>query len=475
MKKRLAHGMVLGLLMLGALVFGYDQGEKGQARVVEGQQKEDSQTADGQIDGTEQVSDKTPIKDLDEAYDVILNYCSREFIGSHPVDEAFLNWVYAQYGEEPVTKLADEVASGEQDVEAWYELTGSSIHVLWLLYCQYTGLQQYELNHVYWKTCASSEQTVLDFTGDINFSENWVTTNYMDEQPEGIYDCFSPDLLSEMNSADIMMINNEFTYSTRGAALEGKTYTFRADPKRVKLLEVFGTDIVSLANNHVYDFGEEALLDTLDTLEEAGVPYVGAGRNLAEAEEIIYFVANGRKIAIAAATQIERAAKYTREATEDSAGVLKTLNPDKFVRVIEEANENSDVVIAFVHWGTEGDKYYGQDQENLAKAFINAGADVIIGGHTHCLQGAAFIDGVPVIYSLGNFWFSGQTLDTALAQVVIEKNGRINVRLLPCIQKNLVTSLVTDETEKTRIFDYVLSISDNVKIADDGTITEELQ
>ena len=65
-------------------------------------------------------------------------------------------------------------------------------------------------------------------------------------QPNGINDCFSKDLLQEMNNADIMMINNEFTYSTRGEPLAGKDYTFRADPKRVDLLETFGTDIVSL-------------------------------------------------------------------------------------------------------------------------------------------------------------------------------------------------------------------------------------
>lgn len=118
----------------------------------------------------------------------------------------------------------------------------------------------------------------------------------MDRQPDGIYDYLSSDLMLELQSADILLINNEFTYSNRGTPLAGKAYTFRAAPSRVEVLQQLGADIVSLANNHVYDYGEEALLDTMDTLEQAQIPYVGAGRNLEEAEKIVYFIANGRKL-----------------------------------------------------------------------------------------------------------------------------------------------------------------------------------
>ena len=339
------------------------------------------------------------------------------------------------------------------------------------MYCQTTGLQQYTLENVYWKDCASANQVVLDFTGDINFAQDWCTTEYMDAQPNGIYDCFSPDLLSEMQSADIMMVNNEFTYSTRGTALVGKDYTFRANPDRVKLLEAFGTDIANLANNHVYDYGEVGLLDTLDTLKQEGIPYVGAGANLDEADHPVYFVVNGRKIAIVSATQIERSLNFTKEATDSSPGVLKTLDPEKVVAEIKEAKADSDAVIVFVHWGTEGNNHYGADQESLARAFVQAGADAIIGGHTHCLQGISYIDGVPVIYSLGNYWFSQATLDTGLAQVILSQDGNVGFRFLPCIQKDMVTSLVTDQTEKEKIFHYMEGISDKVSIDEDGYVS----
>lgn len=428
---------------------------------------------------TEEVIDEEPEKegigqreielaDLEEAYQIILDTCSGEFIGYHLIDDTFLNWLSYEYGSEVLMNVATAVKNGNQDKNIWYELTGSSIHVLWLLYCQQSGFQSYQLDRVTWQVCRNRSETVLNFTGDINFAEGYVTTTHMDSSPNGIRDCFSEDLLEEMNNADVMMINNEFTYSTRGTALAGKAYTFRANPKRVELLSVFGTDIVSIANNHVYDFGPEALLDTISTLDQAGVPHVGAGANISEAEKPYYFVCNGRKIAIVSATQIERSLNYTKEATENSPGVLKALNPDRFVEVIKYAKRNSDCVIAMVHWGTEGDSNYGKDQENLAKAFANAGADAIIGGHTHCLQGCEFVEGVPTIYSLGNFWFSASTQDTGLAQVVIDKSGKVNLRFIPCIQQGVRTSLVTDEGNKKRILEFMQKHSAKGTIIDEN-------
>lgn len=457
----------IGILLFGMVCSGCDR--KAQVNA----EPESSEKIEYAVTETEEASTETKklvIEDLDDAYEALLDSCSKEFIGDYRIDESFLNWVYANYGKEAVLNIAQE-SQEDQDVNVWYEETGNSIHVLWLLYCQDTGMNEEDLQQVYWKTCSSEDEIVLDFTGDINFAEGWGTTEHMDGQPNGINDCFSKDLLQEMNDADIMMINNEFTYSTRGEPLAGKDYTFRADPKRVALLETFGTDIVSLANNHVYDYGEDALIDTIDTLEEAGIPYVGAGKDLKDAMRPVYFVANGKKIAIVSATQIERSLNYTKEATETTPGVLKTLNPDKFLKVIEEARDNSDYVIAFVHWGTEGNNYFGSDQVALAKQFVEAGVDVIIGGHTHCLQGMEYMDGVPIIYSLGNFWFSASTLDTGLSQVIIRDDGTIDFRFLPCIQKNYKTSLVTDESEKRRIFDFMESLSVGITIDDDGYVT----
>lgn len=396
----------------------------------------------------------------DQAIQEILSYGGEGLTGSYPAEEVFLQWFYEQYGMESLASLQQKAQRAESDMECWYELTGKSLHVLWVEYCRTAGAQADYLERVYEKECAKENQVVLDFTGDLNLAEGWSTTKYLDGQPGGIEDCFSPALWEEMQSADILMINNEFAYSDRGTPLEGKAYTFRANPERISVIAQLGADVLSLANNHVWDYGADALLDTIETVEQAGIPYVGAGRNLEEAMKPVYFIANGRKIAVVAATQIERSLNYTKEAADDLPGVLKTLNPDKFLSVIRQAESCSDYVIAFVHWGTENTNYYGSDQAELGQAFVDAGADVIIGGHSHCLQGFEFFYGKPVIYSLGNFWFNNKTIDTGLSQVVIHTDvSEIEFRFLPCVQKGCFTSLVETPEEKQRILDFMQRIS----------------
>lgn len=461
MKKRfLAGGIILAVLLVLAGTIYFER--KTTINLVKKEPEETSEDA-----GEPKEEKRT---ELEELYDEILDHCTAEFIANKPIDDSFLSWIHSNYGEEVLQKIAEVSRQKKPDQELWYELTGNSMQVLWVQYCQDIGYQPEFLENVYAKECAG-EEIVLDFAGDINLSEGWSTTRYMDQQVNGIYDCLSPDLIMEIQGADILMVNNEYPYSERGYPIPGKTYTFRAMPGRAEVLGQLGVDIVSLANNHVYDYGEDALLDTLDTLERAEIPYVGAGRNLKEAGKIVYFTANGRKIAIVAATQIERSHPYTREAEEDTPGVLKTLKPDRFVKVIREAEENSDYVIVFPHWGTEGNSVYGSDQQELAEAFVEAGADVIIGTHTHCLQGIAYIGDVPVIYSLGNFWFNGKNIDTGIAQVRIRPDGSIRLRFLPCLQSGCRTELLSAGEKRGEILDFMRGLSKDVEIDEEGYVT----
>ena len=115
------------------------------------------------------------------------------------------------------------------------------------------------------------------------------------------------------------MVNNEFPYTDRGTPTPGKKFTFRAKPEYASYLTDMGTDVVSLANNHAYDYGEVSLTDSIDTLNRIGMPFVGAGRNLEEAVKPVYFIANDKRIAFISATQIERTDNPdTKEATLDS-------------------------------------------------------------------------------------------------------------------------------------------------------------
>lgn len=316
----------------------------------------------------------------------------------------------------------------------------------------------------------------LCFAGDLSLSEGAVTTAKLDAAEGDITKCISPELLQIMQEADVMCLNNEFTYSDRGEPLSGKSYTFRANPERVNVLHDMGVDIVQLSNNHVYDYGKLALLDTLETLENAGIGYFGAGHNLDEAMEAVYVTVDDKVVAFVGASRAEKN-KKTPQATDTKPGILRCYDTELFLESIKEADANADFVIAVVHWGTE----YSYELENVqlttGKEYLDAGADAIIGGHSHCLQGMEYYEGKPIVYSLGNYWFNSKTLDTMLIELHFYGNdveNHLEMRMIPAIQKDATTNWVDDE-EKARIFDFMESISINIEIDNEGIVREIFQ
>lgn len=325
-------------------------------------------------------------------------------------------------------------------------------------------------NNIYAKDAADPTQVSVAFAGDILFDPGYAVMSKLQQNGGHISAGIAPDLIEEMRSADIMVLNNEFPYSDRGTPTPEKQFTFRARPQTVSYLGDLGVDLVSLANNHAYDYGETAFLDTMDTLAQAGIAYVGAGRNLQEARRPVYYIINNMKIAFVAATQIERLDNPdTKGATDTSAGVFRCWNGDNLLETVREARQNSDFVIVFLHWGTENQDTIDWAQEKQAPEVAEAGADLIIGAHPHCLQQISMVNGVPVVYSLGNFWFNSKTVDTGMVKVVLNENGLQSLQFIPCLQSGCKTSLVQGE-EKRRILNYMRGLSGSVQIDDDGYV-----
>ena len=315
----------------------------------------------------------------------------------------------------------------------------------------------------------------LCFAGDISLDESAVTTAQLDASENGIYDCISPELIQIMQDADLMCLNNEFTYSTNGSPMPSKAYTFRANPERVAVLQEMGVDVVTLVNNHVYDYGKQALLDTFATLEDAEIDYFGAGENLEEAMKPVYYEMDGKIIALVGASRAEKY-KLTPQATETEPGILRCYDTELFLETIREADANADFVIAVVHWGTEYSYDLEEVQLSTGKEYLDAGADAIIGGHSHCLQGMEFYDEKPIIYSLGNYWFNSKTLDSMLIQLRFtgdDNGGSVEVSVVPAIQKGAKTQIVTEAEEQERIYSFLEDISVNVEIDENGIVTEK--
>lgn len=331
-------------------------------------------------------------------------------------------------------------------------------------------------NKIYNRQVSKPGEVSISFAGDFCLTEGCSVLGYALRHDSDMRNSFDESLYGRMVNSDIFMLNNEYPYSTRGSALANKMYTFRADPESAKLLNTFGVDIVSLANNHVYDFGPVALSDTLTTLDSVGIPYVGAGNNIEEAMKPAYFNIDGKTVAIIAATQIEGYENpETKEATESSPGVLRCLNTAKIKMVIEEAKSKSDFVICFIHWGTEKVPDVRDWQRNNARDMIVSGADFIVGAHTHCLQGIEYVDGVPVVYGMGNYLFNSNLQDTCLITLTLDTSCADtvdikNLKFVPCIQSGGQTTEAMGN-EWNRIIQYENSISNSAYIDSEGYVS----
>lgn len=322
-----------------------------------------------------------------------------------------------------------------------------------------------------WFEPKNENEVVLAFAGDILFDDEYAVMVSIEGRPGKIEDSFSQDLLKEMTEADIFMLNNEFTYTDRGEPTPEKQFTFRADPEKAEYLLDMGVDIVSIANNHTYDYGEISLLDTVDTLTGMEMPYVGAGRNIEEASRPFFFETDGLKIGFLSATQIERLENPdTKGATADSPGVFRCLDGTLLYEKVEETAKECDFLVVYVHWGSENTDELDWSQKDQALKLAQSGADLIIGDHSHCLQGIDVIEGVPVFYSLGNFLFSSKTLDTCLVKAVIEDGKISKLQFVPALQQGCRTQLLAGE-EKERVLAYMRTISEHVVIDSEGYIT----
>ncbi|MFW5866705.1 MAG: CapA family protein, partial [Armatimonadota bacterium] len=252
---------------------------------------------------------------------------------------------------------------------------------------------------------------------------------------------------SLIQSADFAVGNLECPISTKGSRTDLKLsatdrtlpneYFFRAPPVQAQRIADAGFDAVTLANNHIMDYGAPALEQTLLLLDEAGVSYAGAGLDRASAREPALATIGGQTLALLAYVDADTLPATTHFAASDTTPgtvfvhgdgdgnprqhTLEMLRED-----ISAARERADFVIVAFHWGTESKDTPDRLQRALAHRCIEAGADVIVGHHPHVLQGVEIYGGRPIIYSLGNFAFPTpwkNTQYTGAVRIDVE-NGR---------------------------------------------------
>jgi capsule synthesis protein PGA_cap len=233
-----------------------------------------------------------------------------------------------------------------------------------------------------------------------------------------------------LRGADLAIANfenpapNNFAYHTKGTV-------FSADPRLIDGLRNAGIDYVSLANNHIRDAGAQGILDTLSNLDKRGIAHSGAGRNLAAARRPAVLRAGGVRVAILGYDTIAKG--YAATATRAGSAQLSAAVVRADVAAARRAG--ADVVIVFPHWGTEYDPTPFAGQQRLARACIDAGADLVIGNHAHWAGAIETYKGKPIWYALGNFVFDQTWSEPTMEGITLELTFRgadlVQVRMRP--------------------------------------------
>ena len=227
---------------------------------------------------------------------------------------------------------------------------------------------------------------------------------------------------------DVVFGNLEGPISDKGEKV-GSIYSFRNDPQSIDGLTYAGFNVISLANNHAFDYGREALEDCLAKLNNAGINYVGAGFNASEIGTPIIKEIKGTKIGFLAYTNL---GPETWKAIGENSGIAwideKLLLLNSVKQDIEKAKSKSDILIVSLHSGEEYQKTPTQFQIDFSKMAIEAGADLLVGHHPHVVQPNETYNGGHIFYSLGNFvfdqGFSEETMQGEMVKVIIE-DGKI--------------------------------------------------
>lgn len=208
---------------------------------------------------------------------------------------------------------------------------------------------------------------------------------------------------AQTKAADIAFANLECPLAATGPHDPAKMI-FRADPRTIEVLLQGGFDIVSLANNHTLDAGQAALIETINHLEDAGIKYVGAARDPAHGSDPVFLDARGTRIGFLAYADLD----FHYDCQSRVGASLANLRAQ-----VAAARDSCDLLVVSLHWGVQDSDVPTHRQEDVARASIDAGADLILGHHPHVLQGAEVYKRRLILYSMGDFVFDARTADEA--------------------------------------------------------------
>jgi poly-gamma-glutamate synthesis protein (capsule biosynthesis protein) len=235
--------------------------------------------------------------------------------------------------------------------------------------------------------------------------------------------------VKDLLAADIVFANLETPITTRGAKTP-KQWNFRARPADLRIVRAAGVNVVNVANNHVWDYGEVGFRDTLKALDKGRWRYIGAGLDRERAEAVRLFKFDGLTVGMVGLTSTNPKQAWAKPG---KPGVAYS-DFDRIDGIVARAKKKCDVLVVSFHGGTEIAEYPNDIQKSVAHEAVKAGADLFLGHHPHVLQPLEIYQGKPILYSIGNFLFVSPSTATragVIARATLTKSGVKSLELLP--------------------------------------------
>ncbi len=305
----------------------------------------------------------------------------------------------------------------------------------------------------------------MSFMGDVLIDSHVANAVYK-KGTSYIFD----DVKEVLKNSQFSMVNLENPFSYNGKKAENKQFTFRGNPSHLQVLSDGRINAVTLANNHILDFGIEAMLDTMELLKEKNILFAGAGKDFEQANSAVYTTINGVRLGILASSHVIPEVSWN--AGNQKPGVATTYDPTKLLLEIGKAREKSDLVIVYLHWGEELSTTPLPYQKNLARMYIDKGADIIIGSHPHVLQGFEYYKGKLIAYSLGNFVFTNFKQDTIILNIKYDDKKNLSAKVIPCEIIEFRPELVKESIKYNQILINLRALSNGVFIDEKGNLSQ---
>lgn len=201
-------------------------------------------------------------------------------------------------------------------------------------------------------------------------------------------------------NADFSIVNFETNISTpHSSPIDKNGPSLTTTEDSLNLIEYLGFNVVTLANNHFYDYGDDAVENTLKCLDRRNIKHVGGGTNISEASKTLFLTKNGETLAVI------NACEHEFSIASDKNGGSYGIDPIKIFYDIQEAKKKADYILVIVHGGHEYHQLPSIRMQEWYRFFIDAGADAVINHHQHCYSGMEKYKNKPIFYGLGNFFF----------------------------------------------------------------------